>query len=116
MSVLEATRITCQKWYNELLAERKTAYEQRGEIIGKYQQLRRVKEHKASSPWAKEAKMTEAIIVLTSLSIIPPISFGWRQGTRGIPGSARNPSAGIIRIRFSGLEPRFLSAAHAAPR
>ena len=27
---LEATRITCQKWYNELLAERKTAYEERG--------------------------------------------------------------------------------------
>jgi hypothetical protein len=61
--------------------------------------------------------MTEAIIVLKILSIIPPISFGWRQGTRGIPGSARNPSAGIIRIRFSGLEPKFLSATKdAAPR
>ena len=49
---LEATRETCRRWYNELLAERKTAYEQRGERIGKYEQLRRVKEHKASSPWA----------------------------------------------------------------
>ena len=47
---LEATRITCQKWYNELLAERKTAYEERGEPIGKYAQLRRVKDHKVTSP------------------------------------------------------------------
>src|SRR6478735_85486 len=51
---LEATRVTCQKWYNELLAERKSAYEERGETIGKYAQLRRVKDHKATSPWAKE--------------------------------------------------------------
>ncbi|HZG68097.1 MAG TPA: transposase [Herpetosiphonaceae bacterium] len=49
---LEATRETCRRWYNELLAERKTAYEQRGERIGKYDQLRQVKAHKASSPWA----------------------------------------------------------------
>ncbi len=45
---LEATRETCRRWYNELLAERKTAYEERGEQIGKYEQLRRVKAHKAS--------------------------------------------------------------------
>ena len=49
---LEATRETCRRWYNELLAERKTAYEERGETVGKYAQLRRVKAHKASNPWA----------------------------------------------------------------
>ncbi len=47
---LEATRETCRRWYNELLAERKTAYVERGEQIGKYEQLQRVKAHKASSP------------------------------------------------------------------
>src|SRR5580765_5715628 len=50
---LDATRITCQKWYNDLLAERKTAYEERGATVGKYAQLCRVKEHKATNPWAK---------------------------------------------------------------
>lgn len=49
---LEATRETCRRWYNDLLAERKTAYEERKETIGKYEQLRRVKEHKAANPWA----------------------------------------------------------------
>ncbi len=49
---LEATRIICQHWYNDLLAERKTAYEDRGETIGKYEQLRRVKDYRATSPWA----------------------------------------------------------------
>jgi putative transposase len=36
---LEATRITCQKWYNELLAERKTAYDERGETISTYDHI-----------------------------------------------------------------------------
>lgn len=49
---LEETLETCRRWYNNLLAERKIAYEERKETIGKYAQLRRVKEHKASNPWA----------------------------------------------------------------
>ena len=49
---LDAMRETCRRWYNELLSERKTAYDERGETIGKYAQLRRVKEHKATNPWA----------------------------------------------------------------
>jgi len=35
------------------LAERKTAYGERGETIGKYEQLRKVKERKATNPYAK---------------------------------------------------------------
>ena len=50
---LDAMRETCRRWYNELLSERKTAYDERGETIGKYAQLRRVKEHKATNPWAR---------------------------------------------------------------
>lgn len=64
---LEATRITCQKWYNELLAERKTAYEQRGERVGKYEQLRRVKDHKATCPWAKEVHSHVLQVVVADL-------------------------------------------------
>lgn len=64
---LEATRITCQKWYNELLAERKTAYEERGETIGKYEQLRRVKDHKVANPWAKEVHSHVLQVVVADL-------------------------------------------------
>src|SRR5580765_3640041 len=64
---LEATRITCQKWYNDLLAERKTAYQERGETVGKYAQLRRVKERKAASPWAKDVHSHVLQVVVADL-------------------------------------------------
>src|SRR6476619_5821888 len=64
---LEATRVTCQQWYNELLAERKSAYEERGETIGKYAQLRRVKDHKVTSPWAKEVQSHVLQVVVSDL-------------------------------------------------
>jgi putative transposase len=51
--LLEATLETCRRFYNDCLAERKTAYQERGETIDKYDQLRRVKEQKATNPWAK---------------------------------------------------------------
>jgi putative transposase len=49
---LEATLETCRRFYNDLLAERKTAYEERRETVGKTAQLRRVKERKATNPGA----------------------------------------------------------------
>lgn len=64
---LEATRETCRRWYNDLLAERKTAYEERKETIGKYEQLRRVKEHKASNPWAAEVHSHVLQVVVADL-------------------------------------------------
>lgn len=48
-SVLE----TCRRFYNDCLAERKTAYEERSETVGKVVQLRRVKDVKATNPYAK---------------------------------------------------------------
>ena len=51
---LEATRETCRRFYNDCLSERKTAYEERGETIGKVAQLRRVKERKATNPYATD--------------------------------------------------------------
>jgi putative transposase len=47
---LDATVETCRRFYNDLLAERKTAYEERRETVGKTAQLRRVKERKATNP------------------------------------------------------------------
>jgi putative transposase len=51
--LLDATLETCRFFYNDCLYERKTAYEERGDKIGKYDQLRHVKERKATNPWAK---------------------------------------------------------------
>jgi len=47
-SILTTTRL----FYNNLLAERKQAWEERGERVTKVQQLRRVKERKATNPYA----------------------------------------------------------------
>ncbi len=51
--LLDSTLQTCRFFYNDCLAERKTAYQERGETIGKFEQLRRVKERKAINPYAK---------------------------------------------------------------
>ena len=51
--LLDSTLETCRRWYNQCLAERRDAYQQRGESVGKYQQLAKVKQQKASNPYAK---------------------------------------------------------------
>ena len=49
---MDSTLETCRRWYNTCLEERKTAYEERGVTIGKYDQLAKVKDLKASSSYA----------------------------------------------------------------
>lgn len=51
--LLDATLETCRLFYNDCLAERKTAYGERGEQVGKFEQLRQVKGRKATNPYAK---------------------------------------------------------------
>jgi len=51
--LLDSTLETCRHWYNACLAERKTAYEQEQRTVGKYDQLARVKDVKATNPYAK---------------------------------------------------------------
>ncbi len=43
---------TCRRFYDDCLAQRKQAYEQRKESISKYAQLRKVKELKDTNPYA----------------------------------------------------------------
>ncbi len=49
---LLATLETCRRFYNDLLAERKSAYETEKRTVTKFEQLRRVKEVKATNPFA----------------------------------------------------------------
>lgn len=65
--LLESTLETCRRWYNQCLAERRDAYQQRGESVGKYQQLARVKEQKAVNPYAKGVHSHILQIVVTDL-------------------------------------------------
>jgi putative transposase len=50
--LLKSTIETCRRFYNDCLAERKTVYESEGRTVSKVEQLRRVKELKATSPYA----------------------------------------------------------------
>jgi putative transposase len=65
--LLERTLETCRRWYNQCLAERQDAYEQRGETISKYQQLRRVKEVRATNPYAKDVNSHVLQVVVADL-------------------------------------------------
>jgi putative transposase len=64
---LEQTVETCRHFYNDCLAERKNAYEERGESIGKFAQLRKVKEQKDNNPYAKGIHSHVLQIVVTDL-------------------------------------------------
>src|ERR1041384_3322689 len=52
--LLDSTLETCRRFYNDCLAERKTAWEDEQRSVGKVEQLRRVKGRKATNPWAKD--------------------------------------------------------------
>ncbi len=116
---LEATRETCRRWYNDLLAERKTAYEERKETIGKYEQLRRVKEHKASNPWAAEVHSHVLQVVVADLdkafqAFFRRVKSGEKAGYPRFRGRNRYDSFGFKeyangfkidgrRLRVSGI-------------
>ncbi|WP_026369206.1 RNA-guided endonuclease InsQ/TnpB family protein [Kallotenue papyrolyticum] len=116
---LEATRETCRRWYNDLLAERKTAYEERKETIGKYEQLRRVKDHKASNPWAADVHSHVLQVVVADLdnafqAFFRRVKSGQKAGYPRFRGRNRFDSFGFKeygngfkidgrRLRVSGI-------------
>jgi len=51
---LESTLETCRRFYNDCLGQRKATYEMEGRTVGKREQLRRVKIHKANNPYATD--------------------------------------------------------------
>ncbi len=64
---LESVRETCRRWYNECLAERKTAWEERKETIGKFAQLAKVKDLKATNPYAESVHSHVLQVVVADL-------------------------------------------------
>src|SRR5690349_13598442 len=65
--LLDSTLETCRRWYNQCLAERRDAYQERRESLGKYQQLAKVKKQKVDNPYAKGIHSHVLQIVVTDL-------------------------------------------------
>lgn len=64
---LDATLETCRRFYNECLSERKTAYEQEKRVVGRVEQLRKVKLLKETEPSAKEIHSHVLQLVVSDL-------------------------------------------------
>lgn len=86
--LLEETRETCRHFYNDCLAERKEAFETEGRTVGKFEQLRRVKERKATNPYA--AKVHSHILQVVVADLDKAFAnFFRRVKTRETPGYPR---------------------------
>lgn len=99
---LDATLETCRRFYNDLLAERKTAYEERRETVGKTAQLRRVKERKASNPYAAGVHSHVLQVVVTDLDRAFGAFFRRVKAGEAEPGYPR--FKGQDRFRSFGLK------------
>jgi putative transposase len=64
---LEATLETCRRFYNDCLAERRAVYEMEERTVGKVEQLRRVKVHKANNPFAASIHSHVLQVVVSDL-------------------------------------------------
>lgn len=65
--LLEQTLETCRRWYNACLEQRKTAWEEHQENIGKYEQLRQVKDYRRDNPYA--AQLHSHILQITTADL-----------------------------------------------
>jgi len=82
---LEAVRETCRHFYNDLLRERKDAYELHGVSITRTVQLRKVKVEKATSPYAADIHSHILQNVANDLDSVPGV-LPAREGVQGGEG------------------------------
>ena len=64
---LSETLETCRHWYNQCLAERREAYQFRGETIGTFAQLAQVKDVKRDNPYAAKVHSHILQVVVADL-------------------------------------------------
>ena len=117
--LLEQTLETCRRWYNICLAERKEAYENEKRSIGKFEQLRKVKEQKQSNPYAARVHSHILQIVVQDLdqafqAFFRRVKAGEKAGYPRFKGRNRFDSFGLKeygngfklegrRLRLSGV-------------
>jgi putative transposase len=86
--LLEETRETCRRFYNDCLAERKEAFEREGRTVGRNEQLRHVKERKATNPYA--AKVHSHILQVVAADLDKAFQAFFRRVKAGeTPGYPR---------------------------
>lgn len=100
---LESILTTTRLFYNDLLAERKGAWEERGERVTKVQQLRRVKERKATNPYAASVHSHILQVVATDLdrafqAFFRRVRAGEKPGYPRFRGAHRWTSFGLKEL------------------
>lgn len=117
--LLEQTLETCRRWYNDCLAERKAAWEDRRESVGKYAQLRKVKDLKHTNPLAAQVHSHVLQTAVQDLdrafnAFFRRVKAGERPGYPRFKGRSRFASFGLKeygngfkldgrRLRLSGI-------------
>jgi putative transposase len=97
---LEQTLETCRHWYNTCLAERKEAYENKKRSVGKFEQLRKVRELKQSNPYAANVHSHILQIVVQDLdkafqAFFRRVKAGEKAGYPRFKGKNRFDSFGL---------------------
>jgi putative transposase len=64
---LDATLETCRRWYNTCLAERRDAYQERGETITRFAQKRQIKTLRRTNPYAAAVASHTLQVVVADL-------------------------------------------------
>jgi putative transposase len=98
--LLAQTLETCGCWYNTCLAERKEAYENEKRSVGKFEQLRKVRELKQSNPYAENVHSHILQVVVQDLdqafqSFFRRVKAGETGGDPRFKGKNRLDSFGL---------------------
>ena len=117
--LLEQTLESCRRWYNACLAERKEAHKVEKRSVGKFAQLRKVKELKQSNPYAATVHSHILQIVVQDLdkafqAFFRRVKAGEEPGYPRFKGCNRFDSFGLKeygngfklegrRLRLSGI-------------
>lgn len=100
---LESTLETCRRFYNNCLSERKIAYDSEQRNVGKFEQLRHVKELKEQNPFARTVHSHILQVVVSTLdkafqSFFRRIKVGQKPGYPRFRGRDRYDSFGLKEL------------------
>jgi len=101
--LLSETIETCRRWYNTCLEERKTAWEERHESVGKYTQLRKVKDLRGANPYAANVHSHILQVVVADLdkafaAFFRRVKAGETPGYPRFKGRGRYNSFGLKEL------------------
>jgi putative transposase len=102
-NLLSETLETCRHWYNACLAERRDAYQLRGESVGKFSQLAKVKDFKRDNPYASNVHSHILQVVVSDLdkafqAFFRRVKAGEKPGYPRFKGRNRYDSFGLKEL------------------